>query len=45
VDGRLLGVETTESYSAFTLIDLTAEGGPQAAIAVPGFLHGVARIR
>jgi hypothetical protein len=45
VDGRLLGVETTESYSESTLIDLTAEGGPQAAISVPGFLHGVARIR
>ena len=45
VDGRLLGVETTASYSESTLIDLTAEGGPQAAITVPGFLHGVARIR
>ena len=36
---------TTASYSESTLIELTAEGGPQAAITVPGFLHGVARIR
>lgn len=45
VDGKVYGTETTEDYSETTLIDLTAEGGPRRAMTVPGFLHGVARIR
>ena len=44
VDGRVYGTETTEDYST-TLIELTAEGGPRAALTAPGFVHGVARVR
>jgi len=45
VDGRVYGTETTSTYSHTTLIELTAEGGPKAALTAPGFVHGVARIR
>ena len=45
VDGHVYGTETTPDYSATTLVDLTAEGGPKRGLTVPGFLHGVARIR
>jgi hypothetical protein len=45
VDGKVYGTETTSDYSKTTLIDLGAEGGPQKLITVPGFLHGVAKVR
>lgn len=45
VDGRVFGSQTTEDYSKTTLIELTAEGGPRAALTAPGFLHAVARVR
>jgi hypothetical protein len=45
VDGRVYGTETTEDYAETTLIELTADGGPRTALTVPGFLHGVTRIR
>jgi hypothetical protein len=45
VDGKVLGTETKTDYSETTLIDLTAEGGPKRMMTVPGFLHGVARVR
>jgi len=45
VDGRVYGTETTEDYSTTTLIDIGAESGPDRLLTVPGFLHGVSRIR
>lgn len=45
VDGRVYGTETTDDYSETTLVELTAEGGPKAAMTAPGFLHGLARVR
>ncbi|HTV21728.1 MAG TPA: hypothetical protein VMG12_23725 [Polyangiaceae bacterium] len=45
LDGHVYGTETTEDYSTTTLIDIGNEDGPQRALTVPGFLHGVARIR
>jgi hypothetical protein len=45
VDGRVFGTETKVDYSETTLIELTLDQGPQAALRAPGFLHGVARIR
>jgi hypothetical protein len=45
VDGTVYGSQTKTDYSETTLVDLTAEGGPIDAMTVPGFLHGVARIR
>jgi hypothetical protein len=45
VDGRVFGTETTADYSETTLIDLTAEGGPQRGLTAPGFLHAMARVR
>jgi hypothetical protein len=45
VDGRVFGTETKDDYSETTLLELTADEGPRRALAAPGFLHGVARIR
>jgi hypothetical protein len=45
VDGRVYGSETTADYSQTTLLELSANAGAVRAITVPGFLHGVARIR
>ena len=45
VDGAVYGSQTKTDYSETTLVDLTAEGGPVDAMTIPGFLHGVARIR
>jgi hypothetical protein len=45
VDGRVYGSETTPDYSETTLIDLAADGGPTRSITVPGFVHGVTRVR
>lgn len=45
VDGRVYGSQTEADYSATTLVELTAAGGPTTAITAPGFIHGVARIR
>lgn len=45
VDGRMFGTETTADYSETTIIDLTAEGGPQRGLTAPGFLHAMARVR
>lgn len=44
-DGRVWGTETTADYSETTLIDLSAEGGPRRGLTVPGFLHGITRVR
>lgn len=44
VDGRVYGTQSTEDYSQTTLIELTSEE-PQTALTVPGFVHGVARVR
>lgn len=45
LDGHVYGTETTEDYSTTTLIDISAESGPERLLTVPGFLHGAARIR
>ena len=45
VDGHVYGSETTADYSRTTLIELSADAGAVRSITVPGFLHGVARIR
>jgi hypothetical protein len=45
LDGKVFGTETTADYAKTTLIELTAEGDPKPALTVPGFLHGMARIR
>jgi hypothetical protein len=45
VDGRVFGTETTPEYEETTLIDFSAEGGPERALTAPGFLHGLARIQ
>lgn len=45
VEGRVYGSETTTDYAQTTLIDLSAEGGPVRGVTVPGFVHGVTRIR
>ncbi|HTN88719.1 MAG TPA: hypothetical protein VL242_33805 [Sorangium sp.] len=45
VDGRVFGTETTDDYAESTLIELTAEGGPKRGLTVPGFLHGVSKVR
>ncbi|AUX37718.1 MULTISPECIES: hypothetical protein [Sorangium] len=45
VDGRVFGTETADDYAESTLIELTAEGGPKRAMTVPGFLHGVSKVR
>jgi len=45
VEERVFGTETQAHYSETTIIDLTAEGGPQRGLTAPGFLHGAARIR
>jgi hypothetical protein len=45
VDGKVYGTETTADYTETTLIELTAEGGPKRALTVPGFLHGIVRVR
>ncbi|WP_433931240.1 hypothetical protein AB3662_43870 [Sorangium cellulosum] len=45
VDGRVFGTETTDDNAESTLIELTAEGGPKRGLTVPGFLHGVAKVR
>ena len=44
-DGHVYGMQTTESYSESTLVELTADGGPENRLVAPGFLHGVARVR
>jgi hypothetical protein len=45
VDDRVFGSQTRTDYSETTLVDLTAEGSPVEAMTLPGFLHGLARIR
>jgi hypothetical protein len=45
LDGHVYGTETTEDYSETTLIDLTADGGPKRELTLPGFLHGITKIR
>jgi hypothetical protein len=45
VDGKVYGTETAADYTTTTLIELTAEGGPRRGLTVPGFLHGVVRVR
>lgn len=44
IGDRVFGTETTADYAETTLIELTAAGGPQPAMTVPGFLHGVASL-
>lgn len=44
-DGRVWGTETTADYSATTLIDLSNPAGPERGLTVPGFLHGITRLR
>lgn len=44
-DGHVYGMQTTETYSKSTLVDLTAAGGPEPALVARGFLHGVAKVR
>lgn len=44
-DDRVWGTETTADYSETTLIDLSADGSPRRGLTVPGFLHGITRIR
>lgn len=45
VDGRVYAVDAEADWSASTLIDLTAEGGPQPALHATGYIYGAARIR
>lgn len=44
-DGRIWGTETTADYSETTLIDLSSDDGPRRGLTVPGFLHGITRVR
>jgi len=44
-DGRVYGMQTTDTYSESTLVELGGAGGPEDRIVAPGFLHGVARVR
>jgi len=39
------GMQTTDTYSESTLVELGGAGGPEDRIVAPGFLHGVARVR
>lgn len=43
IDGTVFGTATNRQYTETTLLDLA--GGGKKALRVPGFLHGVARIR
>jgi hypothetical protein len=45
VEGGTIGAITKADYSETKLVDFTAEGGPREAVTVPGFVHGVARVR
>lgn len=42
---KVYATQTKTDYSETTLIELTAEGGPKVELTVPGFLHGLARLR
>jgi len=44
-DGHVYGIQTTDTYSKSTLVDLARAGGPKDGLVAPGFLHGVARVR
>jgi hypothetical protein len=44
VDGRVYAVDAEADWSSSTLIDLTAEGGPRAALTATGYIYGAARI-
>src|SRR5690606_36833883 len=44
-DGHVYGMQTTDSYSESTLIELSAKSGPERRLVAPGFLHGVTRVR
>lgn len=45
VDGHVYAVDAEADWSASTLIDLTAEGGPEPALHATGYIYGAARIR
>ncbi|HTU61472.1 MAG TPA: hypothetical protein VMF89_23615, partial [Polyangiales bacterium] len=45
IDGHVYAVDAEADWSASTLIDLTAEGGPQSALHATGYIYGAARIR
>ncbi|HEU4533237.1 MAG TPA: hypothetical protein VFS00_03935, partial [Polyangiaceae bacterium] len=45
VDGRVFAMQTDDTFSETTLLELTAAGGPARAFQAPGFLQGVARLR
>jgi hypothetical protein len=45
VDDRVYGSETTADYSETTLIELSPDGEPARGVTVPGFVHGVSRVR
>lgn len=45
IDKRVFAGQTTADYATTTLIELTAAGGPKAALTSPGFFSGLAKIR
>lgn len=44
-DGSIYTIEEKTEPFESTLIELTADGGPKTRLTVPGYLHGVARVR
>lgn len=44
-DGSIYTIEEKSEPFESTLIELTADGGPKTRLTVPGYLHGVARVR
>jgi hypothetical protein len=45
VDGDVYTIEEKSEPFESTLIELTAEGGPERRLTAPGYLHAMARVR
>lgn len=45
IDDKVYASQTKTDYSETTLVDLTADGAPERALTVPGFLQNIARVR
>jgi hypothetical protein len=45
VDGRVYGTQTDEDYAETKLVELLPDGEIEERLTVPGFMHGLAKIR